>query len=415
MIPTFRELLDSIGTMLREQGGLGLVMLDLAPLARVERSFGGAAYQAVRAQLEPLVAEMRQSIRQDDVVARHEAEGDRFLLFLGARREKSRPFAASDLRTLADRLEGDLAPRLARLTQPYFRDRPVIEAGYAFLVHSPLESPERQILRLIDETIASAELRRRLLDREQRERLQEIIFNQQVWTVFQDIVEMQSQETLGYEALSRGPRGTPLQPPVAMFGAAGRYGLVEELERACRRQTFRDWERLGRPGRRLFMNTVPATIRDPTFLGRGVLDHLGSQLSPRLVTLEITEREVIDNLNLYREAMHAFLDLGFSFAIDDLGAGYSGLEIVATLHPSYLKIDMGLVRDIHLKRVNQGVVKAILDVGAGVGATVIAEGIETVEERDALVDLGVRFGQGYLYGRPIDPSAPRTGGPPATT
>jgi EAL domain-containing protein (putative c-di-GMP-specific phosphodiesterase class I) len=123
------------------------------------------------------------------------------------------------------------------------------------------------------------------------------------------------------------------------------------------------------------------------------------------VTLEITERQVIENLNLYREAMHAFLELGFSFAIDDLGAGYSGLETVAALGASYLKIDMGLVRDVHLKHVNRQVIRAILDMGEGVGASVIAEGIETEEEAKVLIDLGIRFGQGYYFARPIDPSA----------
>jgi EAL domain-containing protein (putative c-di-GMP-specific phosphodiesterase class I) len=105
--------------------------------------------------------------------------------------------------------------------------------------------------------------------------------------------------------------------------------------------------------------------------------------------------------------MHAFTDLGFSFAIDDLGAGYSGLETVATLKPSYLKIDMALVRDVHQKKVSQQVVKAIMEMAVGMGATVIAEGIQTLEEAAALRDLGIRFGQGYLFARPIDPYAPK--------
>jgi EAL domain-containing protein (putative c-di-GMP-specific phosphodiesterase class I) len=114
---------------------------------------------------------------------------------------------------------------------------------------------------------------------------------------------------------------------------------------------------------------------------------------------------MIENLNLYREAMHSFLDLGFSFAIDDVGAGYSGLETMANLGASYFKIDMALVRDVHQKKVSQQVVKAILDMGTGVGAIVIAEGIETAEEAEALQALGVRYAQGYYYGRPQDPYA----------
>jgi EAL domain-containing protein (putative c-di-GMP-specific phosphodiesterase class I) len=103
--------------------------------------------------------------------------------------------------------------------------------------------------------------------------------------------------------------------------------------------------------------------------------------------------------------MHAFLDMGFSFAIDDVGAGYSGLETVAALRPTYLKIDMSLVRDVHQKKMSQQVVKAIVEMSGGIDATVIAEGIQTQDEADAVRDLGVRFGQGYLFGRPVDPYA----------
>jgi EAL domain-containing protein (putative c-di-GMP-specific phosphodiesterase class I) len=311
-----------------------------------------------------------------------------------------------DLQKLAARVEEFLTPRVGRLTMPYLRERPSLDVGYGFTLHSPLESEERQISRLVEEAIASAGLRRQLRERDQKESLVEIIYNRKIWTAFQEIVELENRAIMGYEGLSRGPRGTDLEPPMALFGLAAKNALTEELERSCRRQAFVDWEIFGAPGR-LFVNTVPATIRDRTFLGRGVLDYLGPRLSPQSVTLEITERQVIENLNLYREAMHSFIELGFTFAIDDLGAGYSGLETVASLGANYLKIDMGIVRDVHQKKVNQQVVKAILDMAVGVGATVIAEGIQTAEERDVLLGLGVRYGQGYLYGRPLDPYARR--------
>jgi EAL domain-containing protein (putative c-di-GMP-specific phosphodiesterase class I) len=276
--------------------------------------------------------------------------------------------------------------------------------GYGFVLWSPLENEERQVLRLIEDADDSLDLRRKVRDRDQKEQLLEIIYNRQIWTAFQPIVEIESRQIMGWEGLSRGPRGSDLELPLVLFGRAGRHGLTEELERSCRRQGFVDWEVFGNPGR-LFLNTVPATIRDTSFVGRGVLDYLGPNLSPRFVTLEITERQVIENLNLYRDAMHAFLDMGFSFAIDDVGAGYSGLETVATLRPNYLKIDMSLVRDVHQKKVSQQVVRAILGMGEGIGATVIAEGIQSQDEADAVRSLGVRFGQGYLFGRPVDPYA----------
>jgi EAL domain-containing protein (putative c-di-GMP-specific phosphodiesterase class I) len=402
-IPTFRDEHDKIAAILREHGCLAGVLVDLHPLAQIERSFGGAAYQSLRAQIDPLMLEVKDRFRQGDLLTRDEREGDRFLLFLSGKRGDDQ-FTAGDLRKLADRVEEALSPRVGRLTLPYMRERPMIDVGYGVVLFSPLESAERQVLRLIEETISSAELRRRLRDREQREALVEIIYNRRVWTAFQPIVEIESRQVMGWEGLSRGPKGTELELPMVLFGRAGRYGLTEELERSCRRQGFVDWQAFGAPGR-LFMNTVPATVRDTSFMGRGVLDYLGSSLSPRFVTLEITERQVIENLNLYRDAMHHFLEMGFSFAIDDLGAGYSGLETVATLRPSYLKIDMSLVRDVHQKKVSQQVVKAILDMGVGIGATIIAEGIQSQEEADTLRDLGIRYGQGYLFARPVDPYA----------
>jgi EAL domain-containing protein (putative c-di-GMP-specific phosphodiesterase class I) len=406
-IPILRGVVDQVGEILRSQGALGVILVDLAPLARIERGFGEAAYDTLWSQIDPLILETRDRVREGDVLARDERETERFMLFLGGRRSADGTLAVAALRRLADRVEEYLTPRVGRLTLPYLRERPTLAVGYGFLIHSPLEGAERQIFRLIADAQDSAHLRRLQKDRAQRETLLEIIHNRNVWTAFQPIVEMSSREIMGHEGLSRGPRGSDLELPSVLFALAARHGLVEELERSCRRQAFVDWEVFGAPGR-LFVNTVPATVRDVSFLGRGVLDYLGPRLSPRFVTLEITEREVIANLTLYREAMHAFLDLGFSFAIDDLGAGYSGLETLATLGASYLKIDMGLVRDVHQKRISQQVIKAILDMGVGVGATVIAEGIQSQDESSALKDLGIRYGQGYFFARPADPYASRS-------
>ncbi len=405
-IPTFREVQNEIGASLHDQGHLQAVLVDLSSLAQIERSFGGAAFRSLREQVDPLLEELRERFRQDDLVTRDEREGDRFLLFLSSPRREETPFRFENLRKLVDRVEEFLTPRVGRLTLPYLRERPALGVGYAVVLWSPLESPERQVLRLIEDAAACAETRARLRERDQRERLLEIVQNGEIWTVFQPIVMIQDGRRMAFEGLSRGPRGSDVESPAVLFARAARYGVTEELERACRKRLFGDWPALGQPGR-LFVNTVPATVRDTSFTGRGVLDYLGPGLAPSDVTLEITEKQVIDNLNLYREAMHSFTDLGFSFAIDDVGAGYSGLSTVAALKPAYLKVDIALVRDVHLQKVNQQVVKAILDMGTGIGATVIAEGIETKEEADALLGLGVSWGQGYFFARPIDPYAPR--------
>ena len=170
-IPTFREVQDEITAMLRLQGYLAAILVDLAPLAHIEKSFGGAAFRALREQVDPLLSSMRENFRQDDFVTRDEREGDRFLLFLSGPRRGETPFRSATLRKLVARVEEYLNPRVGRLTLPYLRERPVLVGGYGVVLWSPLESPERQILRLVDDAAACAQMRVRIRERDQRERL----------------------------------------------------------------------------------------------------------------------------------------------------------------------------------------------------------------------------------------------------
>jgi len=398
-IPLWTDSGDEIAAALVRHGGLGAILIDIAGLERIERSFGRSAYENLRAQVEAPVREACERGCPDDILVAEGADRDRFLLCLGG--DGPGRLTIGGQRQLVDRIHDFLAPRVARLALAFSREPMAVDVGFGFVLYSPLASAQRQLLRLIEDARRSAEFRRTLIEARQREGLLEIIYNRRIRTAFQPIVGIEERKIMGHEALSRGPRGSDIESPLVLFGLAGRLGLAEELDRSCRLHAFQAWEAFDGSGR-LFVNTVPATVRDPSFIGRGVIDALGERLSPQLVTLEITERQIIENLNVYREAMHGLLEMGFTFAIDDLGAGYSGLESLVNLGASYLKIDMGLVRDVHRKRISQQVVKAIADLGAGVGATVIAEGIETEDEARTIVDLGVRYGQGYLLGRPVE-------------
>ncbi len=241
-IPNLREVQEQVGALLRAHGGLGALLVDLEPLAPIERNFGVAAYQVLRTQLEELLLELQRQRRAEDVLVRDGNHAERFLVFLSEPRQGGgAAFVAKDLQRLADRFGEHLEPRVARLVLPYLRERPLVSTGYGFVLHSPIESEERQILRLVEQTWASAELRLQIRERARRESLLEIIFDSKVWTVFQPIMEIETLQVMGHEALSRGPRGTELQSPLAIFGLAARHGLTDELERCCRRRAFRDW------------------------------------------------------------------------------------------------------------------------------------------------------------------------------
>ena len=355
----------------------------------------------MRRRLFKIMGEQRgKDFRTDDLLALDKARGLQFILFLDRKRRRSNPTTVADLKLVRSRLMASLAPNLARAAFPYIKTPPPVEVGYAMAVHNPLIHPERIVQRALADALDYAAHSRRADQILVRERLQDIILRERVITAYQPIMRLKERTVLGFEALSRGPRGSGLEGADALFGAATEHNLLVELDRLCRKRALLSSGRIP-SNAKIFVNTLPATIRDPQFRGKALIDFLDkAQVSPDRIVIEITEKLVIDNYNLFRETMAYFTDLGMSFAVDDVGAGYSGLESIARLKPNYLKIDMLLVRDVHVSLVNREMVKAIIALGQGIGSEVIAEGIHTDEEARALSDMGVDWGQGYLLARP---------------
>ena len=119
------------------------------------------------------------------------------------------------------------------------------------------------------------------------------------------------------------------------------------------------------------------------------------------VVLEITERAPLDDMGDLRSRLQALRDLGFRFALDDLGTGYAGLSGFTVLDPWVVKLDISLVRDVHLEATKLSVIKAMVNLCRDLRITVISEGIESPEERDALVDVGCDLLQGFLFAKPV--------------
>jgi EAL domain-containing protein (putative c-di-GMP-specific phosphodiesterase class I) len=400
-LPTYHEHLPDLAARIAEHGSLGVMVVDVSALAMVETEYGQEAHREVRARIVSILREHAgRDYRQGDLWTLDRPSGYRLLMFLERKRRKNVPFSHADFRSVRSRLVTMIVPHLVRASFPYLKAAPRIEVAYGLALENPLVNPERLVRRVLDDSIDLAAHLRTADDILVREKVQELIVRERVITAFQPILLLKDRTVLGFEALSRGSRGTGLETADEMFGAAGRFELMVELDRLCRMRALLSAGRIP-SNARLFVNTLPATIRDPHFRGKPLIDFLDrAQVSPDRIVLEITEKLVIENYAMFREAMQYFVDLGMSFAVDDVGAGYSGLELIARLNPHFLKIDMSLVRDVHTSLVNKAMVKAIVTMSRAIGATVIAEGIHSQEESDALESLGVDFGQGFFLARP---------------
>lgn len=400
-IATFHDRLPDLAAQLATRGSLGLVVIDASALAAIEYEYGADAYEEVRQRVFKLLGEQRgKDYRAEDFLTLDEPRGLRFMLFLEPKRRRGLPFTSTDLRAIRTRLLGSLAPSLGRSAFPYFQTSPRVEVGQSLALHNPLVHPERILKRALEDALEMASHERQADRFQVRDRLQDIIIRARIMTAYQPILLIKNRTILGYEALSRGARGTGLETADDLFGAATEHGLLTELDRLCRMRALLSSSRVPSSAK-IFVNTLPGTIRDPQFRGKPLIDFLDkAQVAPDRIVIEITEKLVIENYSLFRETMAYFTDLGMAFAVDDVGAGYSGLESIARLKPRYLKIDINLVRDVHESLVNREMVNAILSMGRGIGATVIAEGIHTAEEARALVEMGVDYGQGFYLARP---------------
>jgi EAL domain-containing protein (putative c-di-GMP-specific phosphodiesterase class I) len=215
-----------------------------------------------------------------------------------------------------------------------------------------------------------------------------------LWVAAQPIISWSGRRTFAYETLLRTDEPT-LRSPLDFFDAAERLGKAAELGRIIRQHVARQLRETPPPAL-LFVNLHPADLEDDElYADEGALTPFAKQ-----IVLEITERAALDRIHELQSRVTRLRTLGYRIAIDDLGAGYAGLTSFAQLEPEVVKVDMSLVRGIDRSPVKQKLVRSIITLCTELGIQLVAEGIETREERDSLITLGGDLCQGYLFAKP---------------
>ncbi len=230
--------------------------------------------------------------------------------------------------------------------------------------------------------------------------LDRILSQQLLIPHYMPIVNSRERGIIGHEALIRGPATSPLHSPAKLFKTAQHCGRLMELELLCRELSVRRFKALNLPGK-LFLNVSPATMLEADFksgMTLSLMKKIGFD-ADRIV-IEITEQFPIEDYVLMKDASQHYRELGFQVALDDLGAGYSGLRSWSELRPQYVKIDRHFIEGIESAPVKQEFVRSIQEVARSIQCQVIAEGIERPEEHLMLNGLDVVMQQGYYFGRP---------------
>jgi EAL domain-containing protein (putative c-di-GMP-specific phosphodiesterase class I) len=212
----------------------------------------------------------------------------------------------------------------------------------------------------------------------------------------QPIVDLHTGKIHAYEALARfGRRRT--DSPLHWLSVAEEFGERDLLERACLKVALELFAR--RPaGMRMSVN-----LSAPVLFDRRTLCMLESPEDLSDLIIEVTEEALVQNDAQLQTAIHPLRERGATLAVDDMGAGYSGLRQITTVHPGYLKLDRSLVSTIDSDSDRQALVGALVGYAEHVGSLLVAEGMETLAELNTLIDLGVPLAQGFYLGRPARP------------
>jgi EAL domain-containing protein (putative c-di-GMP-specific phosphodiesterase class I) len=221
---------------------------------------------------------------------------------------------------------------------------------------------------------------------------------------FQPIVDVSRNRVWGYEALVRGADGGPAGAVLSLVTEDQRYRFdqaarVMAIETAG--QLFKDRDL------RLSINFMPNAVYEPSAcIQKSLAAAKRANFPHRNLMFEFTENERMPDPAHVQRIVEAYRKLGFWTALDDFGAGYAGLGLLARLQPDLIKIDMELLRDMHLSPAKQAIIAGVVGIARSLDITVLAEGVESEEELTMLRAAGIALFQGYYFAKPALMSLP---------
>ncbi len=237
--------------------------------------------------------------------------------------------------------------------------------------------------------------------------INEALANDEFQLAFQPQVEMTTGRVKGFEALARWTKdGVPISPG-EFIPVAEATGQVVDIDLWGLRQStakVADWIREGRLPVSISTNLSPLHFRSDDIVSHVRRALSDSGLPPHLLTLEITESVLIEDLSKVTVTLEKLRMLGVKIALDDFGTGYSSLAYLRRLDVDYIKIDQSFVRDLEQSSETQVILDALVDIAKGLNKILVVEGIETESQANIIRDLGCDIGQGYLWGRPAPPA-----------
>ena len=398
-LPDLGLQLGQITGQLAQKGQLGV--LSITVLQReggsIEKSWDD--YETTLQELtQYLSSYAKRKMRRGDVLLEPIVAGNTFLLFFDPPR-KARSLDTTDIIRVRHRLTRSINTHLVQRLSHAAVERFGVYVGGALVKHDPSVDSRRLVYRSLEAAFADALGQKKNEGRRNAVHLRRILASGRLDVVFQPLIDLLQRRVLGYEALTR-VQESKFQSPDLLFKAAHENGALWELEQLSRRRALECIPTFSND-QLLFMNIEPDSIHDPELVDGEFLRQVkAAGLSPRQIVLEMTEHCAVKDFEALRAMLKRFRSVGFRLAMDDVGSGYSGLQAIAEIAPDFLKVDMGLVRDLDRNPIKRELIATIRRFTDSTGIVLVAEGVERPEELQSLASIGVRCAQGFLFARP---------------
>lgn len=242
-----------------------------------------------------------------------------------------------------------------------------------------------------------------LLDLVKNQDLLELISSNSFTTHFQPIIDLQkNNEIFAYECLLRPHWKGQSVPPFKLFEFARETNLHNYLDQKARESSIVSGSRQQVPSHvKLFINFLPSSIYNPEYCLQHTFKIVReNDILPDQLVFEVVESEKIHNINHLESIFKTYKKSGMQVALDDVGAGYSTLEVLKKLQPDFVKIDRDYISHCDTTLEKQLFLKSVINVATKLKIKVLAEGIERIEELQFCQNIGIHYGQGYLIGKP---------------
>lgn len=390
-IPTLALVVEDLRKIIESGKNLHVYCLEIEPLFRLDEKNHWDQFDKLRHEFaRGLQLRVSKIVGPDAMLATSYTGANEFYFFSRATEDRKPQKVAKDLERVSRKLLSEIDADPAMLREI------AVFVGGSVTQSQPLFGP-RVLYNAVREAKDQAERRETRYFQSLGHLLYRAIDERSISTVFQPVMDLKKRQTVGFEALSRGPAGSRIENPEIIFELARDLDLVWELESLCIRNMQPLLDEVCGQGL-LFFNLESTFIQQLHSRGTEVLEPLLCREGQ--VVIEVTERSAIRDYAMFRQTLQLLKRMGFLIAVDDCGSGYATLEAVAELRPDYLKVGHSLLQHVESDHIRRNLVDLVVRCGNGIDAVTIAEAIETEAQLQVCEELGIQLGQGYYLAYP---------------